>query len=212
MTNTDHNKIIIKTAAAFFKNHGITRKGQSRTFHDDHCWFTTIIEFQPHRWERGTFLNVGVNFHWYEKDYFSFDIGYREAEFIEFADEGTFQSEIENLCELALTKIIEYRENLKTLKSSREKICDFEFASDTLWGNYHKGTISGIIGDFNSMRNYYDKLLMVDHNVEWANELKERTKSLLTKANDLESFKMAVDKIVVETRKLKKLPVCQTNF
>jgi hypothetical protein len=208
----DHNKIIIKTATAFFKNHGISRKGQSRTFLDDHCWFTTIIEFQPHRWEKGTFLNVGVNFHWYEKDYFSFDVGSRETPFIEFNDEEKFQSEIEDLCKLALKKVVEYREAMKTLKSAREKICDYEFSSDTLWGNYHKGTVSALVGDINTMEKYYLKLLDFEHNVEWANELKERTKLLLKHSSDLGKFKSEIEKIIFKTRQLKKLPECQFNF
>ena len=212
MTNPDHNKILIKTATAFLKKHGIKRKGQSRIFHDDNCWFTTIIEFQPHTWQRGTFLNVGVNFHWYVKDYFSFDIGNRQSSFIEFQNEEQFNIEIEKLCELALDKIVEFRECLKTLNTAHEKICHSEFASDSLWGNYHKGMISGLIGDFNSMKNYYKKLLEVEHNVEWANELKERTKLLLENSIDLEDFKSEVEKIIMETRKSKKLDFCQVNF
>ncbi len=212
MTNIAHNKIIIKTATELLKIHGITRKGQSRIFLDDHCWFITIIEFQPHRWERGTFLNVGVNFNWYENDYFSFDIGNRETPFIEFTDEETFQIEIENLCALALKKANEYKESLKTAQAAHEKISNFEFVSDTLWGNYHKGIISGLIGDFNSMKNYFEKLLNVEHNVEWANELKERTKLLLDYSTNLGSFKSEIEKIVAKTRKLKKLPECHWNI
>ena len=87
MTDIDHNKIITKTATTVFKNHGIKRKGQSRTFYDDNYWFTTIVEFQPNSREKGTFINIGVNFNWYSKDYFSFDIGNRQSSFIEFCDE-----------------------------------------------------------------------------------------------------------------------------
>lgn len=212
MTDIDHNKIITKTATVFFKNHGIKRKGQSRTFFDDNCWFTTIIEFQPNSREKGTFLNVGVNFHWYNQDYFSFDIGNRQSSFIEFRNETQFESEVEKLCKLALEKVAEYNESFKTLNTSREKICNSEFASDSLWGNYHKGTVSGLIGDFNSMKVYYENLLSAEYNFPWVNELKERTKLLLEKTASLESFKTEVEKIILETRKLKKLDACQPNL
>lgn len=212
MTEIDHNKIIIKTATAIFKNHGIKRKGQSRTFYDDNCWFTTIVEFQPNSREKGTFLNVGVNFNWYDKDYFSFDIGNRESDFVEFRDEKQFESEIEKLCKLALEKVTSYREHFKTLNTAREKICKSEFASDSLWGNYHKGIVSGLIGDFNSTKIYYESLLNVEHNFPWVNDLKERTKILLKRTSSLENFKSEVEKIILETRKSKKLDACQPNL
>ena len=158
MTEIDHNKIITKTATAFFKKYGVTRKGKSRTFYDDNCWFTTIIEFQPHPWQKGTFLNVGVNSHWYEKDYFSFDIGHREIEFTEFTNSEQFQSKIEDICETAIKKVFEYRDDFKTLKDSREKIINWEFTSDNLWGNYNKGTVLGLLGEFSLMKSHFEKL------------------------------------------------------
>lgn len=56
MTDSQPDKIIVKTATALFNAHGIKRKGQSRLFFDDNCWFTILIEFQPHSWDKGTFL------------------------------------------------------------------------------------------------------------------------------------------------------------
>lgn len=212
MTNTDPSKIIIKKATAFFKNHGIQRKGQSRIFHDDNYWFTTIIEFQPHSFEKGTFLNVGVNFHWYEKDYFSFDIGHRQSPFIKFDNEDQFNKEIEMLCKYALDQIVEYRKSFETLNTAHIMICKTEFASESLWGNYHKGVISGLIGDFKSIKNYFEMLLNEEHNVEWAKELKKRTKFLLENSADVESFKSEVKKLITETRKLKKLTDCKPSF
>ena len=81
MTQPDHSKIINKTAKKIFGVYGIKQKGQSRIWLDDNGWFTTVIEFQPFRGRQGTTLNVGVNFNWYEKEYFSFDIGYRPVSY-----------------------------------------------------------------------------------------------------------------------------------
>jgi hypothetical protein len=212
MTTTEHNKIITKAATTILKNHGIKRSGQSRTYHDDNCWFTTLIEFQPHQWDRGTFLNVGVNFHWYNKEYFSFDIGHREAPFIQFVEGEQFYNEIEKLCDLALEKVLEYRNSLKTIDAAFKTITKYEFTSDSLWGNYHKGTISGLIGDTKSMKSHYEKLLKVDHNYDWANELKQRTKTLLDLSTDLVEFRNAISTIVSETRKMKRLTDCQINI
>ncbi|MFV0290086.1 MAG: hypothetical protein ACK5IJ_04195, partial [Mangrovibacterium sp.] len=63
MALPEHSKIINQVAREIFKEYGIERKGQSRTWLDDQYWYTTIIEFQPFKDRQGTCLNVGINFH-----------------------------------------------------------------------------------------------------------------------------------------------------
>lgn len=201
-----HNQIITKTATRFFKAYGITRKGKSRTFLDDHDWYTTIIEFQPSGFDKGTFLNVGVNFHWFEHDYLSFDLGYRESAFVAFVDSETFRIEVENLCQIAIQKTLKYRKHFETLESAKQTICDDAFASDSLWGNYHQGTISGLTGDYTTMKRYYGILLKTDHHAAWANQLKEHVISLLDGLDTLSAFRLEIGKIATKTRLLKKLP------
>ena len=111
-----YSKIINKAARLIFKEYGIVRKGQSRIWLDDQYWFTTIIEFQPFSNRQGTCLNVAINFHWYEKDYFSFDIGDRESEFIDFENEEQFEIEMNSLVKLALKRALEFREKLVDIK------------------------------------------------------------------------------------------------
>ncbi|MDR1275758.1 MAG: hypothetical protein LBL72_05180, partial [Candidatus Accumulibacter sp.] len=139
MATIDHNKIIAKTATAALKPYGIKRKGQSRLFVDDNGWFVIIIEFQPHKFNRGSFLNVGVNFNWYPQGYFSFDMGYRENEFIECVEERGFIESVDKLCKKAVEKVLKYRDDLKTMKTAEKIISEHEFTSDETWGNYHRG-------------------------------------------------------------------------
>ncbi|MGB4774643.1 MAG: hypothetical protein WBP45_05695, partial [Daejeonella sp.] len=173
MSIPEHSKIINKIARQFFLPYGIERRGQSRIWLDDPGWFTTVIEFQP-GWDRGTYLNVAVNFHWYLNDHFSFDIGNRENQFVKFDNENQFIHEVEHLCKIAIGKVLEYKTNLINVNSALNIITNYEFSSDSLWGNYHKGTICGLAGDINRLKKYYDLLLSVDHNVPWAIELKQR--------------------------------------
>jgi hypothetical protein len=62
------------------------------------------------------------------------------------------------------------------------------------------------------MKSHYEKLLKVDHNYDWANELKQRTKTLLDLSTDLVEFRNAISTIVSETRKMKRLTDCQINI
>lgn len=156
MSLPEHSRIINKVALRRFKEYGIECKGQSRTWLDDQYWFTTIIEFQPFKDRQGTCLNVGINFHWYEKEYFSFDIGNRESDFIDFKNEEHFQSEIESLVEKALNRTLELRNKMSDLKNAENIILNHEFASDNLWGNYHRAIISGLNNDIRKSEQYFN--------------------------------------------------------
>ena len=208
MKQAEHSKIINRIAKEKFKPYGITQKGQSRIWLDDRGWYTTIIEFQPYRGERGTTLNIGVNFHWYEKDYFSFDIGSRQdVDFVNFEEDNveSFIKNIEDFCEICLKKVFENRVNFNSIYSSKEHILKHNFTSEELWGNYSKGIICGLTNDFNEQNKYFNKLLNTVHPVKWADELKERTNYLITKSSNQKIFTSEILKIIIETRKSKKL-------
>ena len=206
-----HSKIINKVASKVLKEHGIERKGQSRTWHDDLYWFTTIIEFQPFKDREGTCLNVGVNFHWYEKEYFSFDIGSRESENVDFENEEQFESEMNSLAELALKRTLELRKKLSDLKTSEKTILNYKYASDSLWGNYHRAIISGLSSKQKESEKYFDLILKNDYDVSWTKELKNRALGLKTELNNKTEFQKKVESIINKARKAKKLKEIELN-
>ena len=200
-----YSKIINKAARLIFKEYGIVRKGQSRIWLDDQYWFTTIIEFQPFSNRQGTCLNVAINFHWYEKDYFSFDIGDRESEFIDFENEEQFEIEMNSLVKLALKRALEFREKLVDLKTGTNTILNHKYASDSLWGNYHRAIISGLKNEPKKSEQYFDLILNTEHDVAWANELKNRVSNLKAELNNITDFQKRVEMIIEKTRNKKKL-------
>ena len=205
MSLPKHSKIINKVALIIFKEYGIERKGQSRTWLDDQYWFTTIIEFQPFKDRQGTCLNVGINFHWYEKEYFSFDIGNRESDFIDFKNEEQFQSEIESLVEKALKRTLELRNKMGDLKNAQNTILNHEFASDNLWGNYHRAIICGLNNELMKSKQYFNLILKDDFDTPWAKELKKRVSELKNELKDTSNFKVRINEIIEKTRNEKKL-------
>ena len=203
----DHNKIIKKVATEILNSYGIYRKGQSRTYIDDNGWFINVIEFQPSRWDKGSYLNIGINFNWYLQEYFSFDIGYRESYFTKFIDEKQFTEYINDLCVKSIKKLTEYRNNLKNLKEAEKLILKHNFTSDNFWGNYHKGIISGLVYNINNLNKYFSKILNEnDENIGWRIELKNKTNELRKIANDdINKFREKIIDLIKDTRKLKKL-------
>lgn len=201
----EHEKIITNLAKQFLKPQGIVQKGQSRTWYDDQGFYMTVIEFQPHKIEPGAFLNIGVNFHWYVKEYISFDIGYRESKFEKFKTADQFTAKIEEMVNLAKDKALLFRERFSDLSLAKKNILAHDFGGDVLWGNYHKGIICGLTQDLPGLHKYFEALLQVDHNVGWANDLKSTTIRLKEIALNYDLFRAEVIKFIEESRRLKKL-------
>lgn len=208
MTQPDHSKIINKTAKKIFGVYGIKQKGQSRIWLDDNGWFTTIIEFQPFRGRQGTTLNVGVNFNWYENEYFSFDIGYRQdVDFVEYnGNDERFLGEVEKFCKIALNKILKYREWFKDLHNAKFHILNHTFTSENIWGSYHKGMICGLTNEFDKRNDYFKKILKNTETFEWITELKNRVNFFTTDLNKQNDFTEKIIEIIEITRRVKKLP------
>src|SRR5580704_17320870 len=74
----DHNNLIAEVAKQTLLPAGLKRKGKSRLYYDDNGWWCTIIEFQPSGFSKGSYLNVGVSWLLYEKDW-SFNVGSQEG-------------------------------------------------------------------------------------------------------------------------------------
>ncbi len=216
MATPEHTKIINKTARKIFKEYGIIRKGQSRTWLDDNGWFTTVIEFQPSSWSRGTYLNVGVCFHWYAQDFLSFDIGYREAGYCEYKNETQFTPVVTKYIQQALEKVLSYRENFADLERAEETIFAYDFESYT-WECYHKAVILGLNNKSQESEHYFNLILEEKDYLEefnspipWLLELKDEVKQLKLALHNNE-FKNTINKIIAISRKLKKLKETEIN-
>jgi hypothetical protein len=54
-----HNRLIVREADAALKPLGLQQKGRSRSWIGDYGFWVIIVEFQFHKWDPGTFINVG---------------------------------------------------------------------------------------------------------------------------------------------------------
>lgn len=122
MSTFAHSKIINRVAGQALRPIGVKRRGQSRVWLDDNGWCITVIEFQPSSWSKGTYLNVGINFQWYPADHFSFDIGHREAGFVEYQSDKQFEPKVQEFAELAKAKVLEIRKQLSSPNSAKKYV------------------------------------------------------------------------------------------
>jgi hypothetical protein len=206
MSTPPHSKIINRVARQVLKPIGVKRKGQSRVWLDDNGWWITVVEFQPSAWSKGTYLNVGVNFQWYPQDHLSFDIGYREAGFVEYESDEQFEAEAQGFAELAKTKVLEIREQLCSPVSVKEHVASFlQGHRPTLWGEFHQGMSCILAKEPKEAICYFNQVLNNPHDTEWAIELKEFTSKLIALIESRDDTLLFIDEIVNKSRALKKL-------
>lgn len=210
MVEKTHSKIINDITKGILKPMGLIRKGQSRIWLDDNIWFTTVVEYQPSGWSKGTYLNIGINFNWHLSDSFSFDYGHRESGFIDYRNDGQFQRGVENLTNKGLAKVHEYRK-FTDLEYAKTQILSYRFHSDDLWGNYHRTMICLMTGDKDDFLIYYNKLMSINSEIKWIQDLKDYIAQLLQIYNDNTLVIEFYTDLIKQTRDLKKLPVLEKD-
>ena len=128
MSTPLQSKIMNNVAREILKPMGVLRKGRSRIWLDDHGWWVTVVEFQPGRGS-GSYLNIGVNLQWYPKEYFSFDMGYREETFHEYRSDEQFTPQAYKLVNKAKDRIQNYRNALSTVESTTKFVLNYKFST-----------------------------------------------------------------------------------
>jgi len=112
---SDVSAAIAASAGQAFGPLGLTRKGRSRIWLDDHGWWLGVVEFQPSAWGPGSYLNVGAMFLWRPTDHLAFEIGNRVADFSPADDLADFQVAVETKVEQAAQAVLTLRQRLRNL-------------------------------------------------------------------------------------------------
>lgn len=201
---TDHNKLLKKIAKEQLKPYGIFQQGQSRTFLYDRGWFTIVIEFQPSAWSKGTYLNIGVDFNFYPRDYFAFGYGYREKGFEEFKDEEQFSKLVNELCELTVKRVQELEQKFIDVGTAL-KTANKEKADDT-WRIYEVAVLNILTLNFDKARKQLFLVSNTKCEYVWEIERKKVADELLDWLQERPANLDKIENIINKTRQLKKLP------
>ncbi len=201
----DHNKLLKRIANEKFKPIGIIQDGKSRVFLFDKGWYTIVIEFQPSSFSKGTYLNIGVDLHFYPRDYFTFTCGYRESGFEEFENEQDFAKRVEELCDLSIERIrqleIKFKDpkaGIRTLNNEKEK---------DAWRYYDLAVLHALEGNQNKALRFFKKVSGEKCEYDFEYERKKITDDHIRLIRDKSSFYENVKSINANTRQLKNLPL-----
>ena len=203
MDPIDHNKLIKKIAKQQLEPFGIYQKGQSRTFLFDRGWYTIIIEFQPSSYSKGTYLNVGLDFNFYPRNYFAFGFGYRENGFEPVKDEKQFTQLVFDLCNIAMGKVKKLDKKFSTVSNSL-KVLNKENSNDS-WELFDKAVLNVLNNNFEQAKKILQEISDKECKYDYEFERKELVNKLLSIGSSNEELTREVRLMILETRKLKKL-------
>ncbi len=203
-TTIDHNKLLKKVVKEQLKPFGIFQKGQSRTFLYDKGWSTIIIEFQPSSYSKGTFLNVGLDFNFYPRNYFAFGYGYRENGFEQFDNEKQFTDLTINLCELAIKKVKELDEKFLNIPKALSTL-NKEDSNDT-WRLFDKAILNVLNDKFDQSKKILNVIINRECKYDYEFQRKQVAHDLLMNSNSDVELLNKINSLIIQTREQKKLP------
>jgi hypothetical protein len=199
-----HSKILTEAARQVLRPMGLTQKGRSRTWLDDHGWWLCVVEFQPSGWSRGSYLNVGCMWLWDVKDDVAFHEGYRVADFSEFRDEVQFAAVAMQLAHRAAREARRYRRRFPNVG----KVCRFYAWHPPvgLWANFHAGIACALAGRPKRALRFFDRVMReADKGIDWMVAAKVDAQHLAAIAGEREEFRQTIGERVRRTRDLLKL-------
>jgi hypothetical protein len=195
----DHNKLIAEVAKQVLSPAGLKRKGKSRFFYDDNGWWCTIVDFSPSSFSKGSYLNVGVSWLLYERDFWDFNVGGREQGFSSAGNESEFASAIFEMAVRAKEIAERNRERFSSVSKAHEY---YQSIKREGWALYYAAVIAGLDHQFAIARRNFSSLFEHPETTEWQRELNSRARLLLNSLNHPNVFIEIVTGIVLQTRAL----------
>jgi len=199
-----HSEILRAAAREELEWLGLSQKGRSRTWLDDHGWWTVIVEFQPSGFAKGSYLNVGASWLWHESEYFSFDVGHRVQDFVKFIDEDQFKAEARKLAGTAQREVLRLRTLFPTVSDAASYLKKNGLALN-LWHMFDAGIAAGCIGDRAQSLLCFNRVLERDAKAEYEIRRRDTVRKLIEFLPDTATFRAQIERSIQKTRSLRKL-------
>lgn len=201
----DHNAVIAAAARHVLKPFGLVRQGKSRVWIDDHGWWTIQVEFQPSAWSKGSYLNVGINWLFYEGCVGAFHIGSRlDVPFIEASGNESFKEEAHALALRAKEEVATLRSRFATLAAAISHYRDD--ARQSGWDDYHHGVLLALSGDIVNAQAAFESVSTHRLQYGWEKARAQRATELYGLTSNRAAFVETIRGIVLRTRSIGNLP------
>lgn len=204
MAQPPHTQLLTAAARRIFRPLGLQQRGRSRTWLDDHGWWVIVVEFQPSGWSKGSYLNVGAMWLWFEKDYFSFDYGSRVENFAPYEDEAQFTPLAESLARRAAEEVARLRLLFTSVQTAARQLA--AKSPMGFWDSFHAGLASGLAGESAQAHRFLGEVAGTDDQRDWAQSAASLAREYSLALEDLPGFRLRIGTVIRRARELLRLP------
>jgi len=205
MTTPQPSRLISAAAKAALQSLGCVQKGRSRIWLDDRSLWVGVVEFQPSSWATGSYLNVGACWLWLEKDYLSFDAGYRIDGFNAFQGDEPFAEVAKRLAERARDEVEALRKRFSSPSHVQAWIT--RKGPISIRDHYHLAVSAGLATDWDQSARSFADVMSDPEDRPWAADIKRRAAELMQYAELGGRFEREVMETVRRSRQRLGLPV-----
>jgi heme oxygenase len=143
---------------------------------------------------------------WHEKDYFSFDVGSRIAEFVEYLDERQFTPEAVKLASLAREETLKLRRQFASVSDAARYLPKQARKYGNPWTELAAAIALGYVGKASQSRSFFEIIKRRKTTHEWEEQLRATARTFAQALGEQMDFRRKVDETIWRTRKLLKLP------
>lgn len=214
MAETEYSRIIMRHARARLAPLGLFKRG-ARTWILDKAYWLVIVDFQPHKWEPGGYLNVASHWLWSHEGYISFDYSRssfgRVGEFARFEDGESFESVAANLVSNAASEANYLCGELSSIEGVANKLSSRSPKSG--WAAFDAAIAVALSGDYGRAKDLFARVPVgLNEEIAWQCELIRRSSDLVELLHDPEEFKLEIVNRVLAARVKLKLPKASISF
>ncbi|MGO9769510.1 MAG: hypothetical protein ACLPSW_08140 [Roseiarcus sp.] len=205
-TQNEHGRLIAAAAKAALAPIGCVRRGQSRVWISDQRYWAIMIEFQPSGFSKGSYLNVGASWLWYERPGLAFNVGYRVAGagFISFENSEQFRPLIETMAAQAAEAVLALRAKFASIAMiSRFLNGEANRQPSDLFG---AAVAAGLNHELELSRKRFHEMLSYPVVDEWRVKRHAEAAALLALLDDTAQFRAAVRRTIDARRRQARLP------
>lgn len=205
-----HDKIIADAAKSALGPLAFRRKGRSRTWLADHGWWLTIVEFQPSSWSKGSYLNVGAHWLWYDSDFLNFDYGGRILEHVEYQSDEQFILVANRLAERAANEANLLATTLTSLEAASNILLHEEGIGRHVaggWVTYNAGMAAALVGRRKTATHMFNRVL--EGPFPPGSALRAAAERMANLAADAGRFEHEVTLIISRRREALRLPALE---
>jgi hypothetical protein len=199
-----HNRILTSHARAMLRPMGLTQRGRSRTWQEDHGWWVLYVDFQPSGFAKATYLNVFLHWLWRLGEDrgtgLSMDLGNRvTGAGAFFEDEEQWTVAVEDVVARAIEEVHRYRALVPDVASAARACVRQEEAriADIMdrdgisrdevsagWPTWHAAVSSGLAGDVDAAEHYFSRIIRLADDRDFFVPYVERSREWLRLVRD----------------------------